>query len=90
MYDKYDAMSDAASDERAAIIKECIAEDSVFAWKWRIVESMKNKNLPWKRYKHLEKYCEMSITEALEAKHDAADEARDPYGYRGLRRSDFL
>lgn len=96
----YDA-SDAASDAKAAAIEDCIDKDPVFAWKWRIVKSAigkihslrvtdprKAKSLA-RRIKHLEKYCDVAIEEWLEAAADAAHEARDPYGYRGLRRSDF-
>jgi hypothetical protein len=100
-YDRHDAACDAASDARTAAIKENIKEDEGFAWRWRIVESanrkldtlrstdpIKAKSLA-RRIKHLEKWCEDSITETLDANADHAAEARDPYGYRGLRRSDF-
>ena len=100
-YDRSDAASDAASDARDEAIKDCIANDEGFAWRWRIVESasaklpslrvtdpIKAKSLS-RRIKHLEKYCEDSIKEQMDADADAAHEARDPYGYRGLSRKDF-
>jgi hypothetical protein len=100
-YTRYDADCDAASNARDEAIKDCIANDEGFAWRWRIVESAKGK-LPSlrvtdpikakslsRRIKHLEKYCEDSIKEELDEMADAAHEARDPYGYRGLSRSDF-
>ena len=98
--DDYDA-SDAASDARKAAINDCIENDKGFAWRWRIVESataklpslrmtdpIKAKSLA-RRIKHLEKYCEDSISESLDGYAEAAAEARDPYAYRGLSRSDF-
>ena len=101
-YDRSDAASDAAADARDSAIESCIENDPVFVWKWRIVESAKGK-LPSlrmtdpvkakslaRRIKHLEKYCEDAISEDLDAAADAASEARDPYAYRGLRRSDFF
>lgn len=100
-YDAYDAACDARADARDEAIEDCIANDEGFAWRWRIVESataklpalrisdpMKAKSLA-RRIKHLEKYCNESIKEWLSEAADAAAEARDPYGYRGLRRSDF-
>lgn len=99
--DDCDYDDDSASDARDEAIKECIAEDKGFAWRWRIVESatrklpslrvtdpIKAKSLA-RRIKHLDTYCEDSIKETLDAMADSASEARDPYAYRGLHRSDF-
>jgi len=100
-YDASDAASDAASDMRDAAIKDCEENDKGFAWRWRIVESAtrklpslrisdpkKAKSLA-RRIAHLEKYCEDAISEWMSEAADSAAEARDPYAYRGLRRSDF-
>jgi hypothetical protein len=100
-YDRSDAASDAAADARDEAIKDCIAEVDGFAWRWRIVESasaklpalrvsdpIKAKSLA-RRIKHLDKWCEEAIEEWLSEAADAAHEARDPYGYRGLSRKDF-
>ena len=100
-YDRYDADCDAAAEKRDEAIKECIANDEGFAWRWRIVESAsaklpalrvsdpaKAKSLA-RRIKHLDKYCEDAISEWLDEEAEAAHEARDPYGYRGLSRKDF-
>jgi hypothetical protein len=38
-----------------------------------------------RRIKHLEAYCEEQVAEQLEF----MAEVSDPYGYRGLRHSDF-
>ena len=99
--DDCDYDDDSASDARDEAIKDCIANDEGFAWRWRIVESataklpslrvtdpIKAKSLA-RRIKHLDKYCEDAISDWLEDAADAAHEARDPYGYRGLSRSDF-
>ena len=101
-YDRSDAAADAASEARDSAIESCIENDPVFVWKWRIVESAKGK-LPSlrmtdpvkakslaRRIKHLEKYCEDAISDTMDEDADAASEARDPYAYRGLRRSDFF
>ena len=100
-YDASDAADDAADDARKGAIEACKENDPVFVWKWRIVESA-NSKLPSlrmtdpikakslaRRVKHLEKYCEDAISDELSEMADAASEARDPYAYRGLRRSDF-
>jgi hypothetical protein len=100
-----DANDAADSDARDAAINGCKESDPTFVWKWRIVESAtmkipallrstdpkevkKGKSLQ-RRIKHLQKYCSDAIEEWLSEARDAAEEARDPYGYRGLRRSDF-
>lgn len=100
-FDRHDAACEVACEHRKKAIKECIKEDKGFAWRWRIVESataklstlrstdpIKAKSLA-RRIRHLETYCEDSIKETLDANEEAAAEAKDPYGYRGLRRSDF-
>jgi hypothetical protein len=99
--DDCDYSDDSASDARDDAIESCKENDNGFVWRWRIVESanaklpslrvtdpIKAKSLS-RRIKHLEKYCEDSIKEQMDADADSAAEARDPYAYRGLHRSDF-
>lgn len=86
-YTRADAAADKAADERSKAIRNLEKTDPEFAWKWRIVSSAK---VPFKRIKHLEKWCEDYIDEELYAMRDAADEARDPMGYRGLSWSMFI
>lgn len=81
-----DAAAEKAADERGVAIRK-LNKDPEFAWKWRIVSSAK---VPFKRIKHLEKWCEEMIEGELYAMRDAADEARDPMGYRGLSWSMFI
>ena len=88
-------------DARAKAIETCIDTDPVFKWKWRVVQAAsrtiyncnmymnpdmvkKAKSLA-RRIKHLEAYCEEQVAEQLEF----MAEVSDPYGYRGLRHSDF-
>lgn len=42
------------------------------------------------KVKHLDKWLKEQLDEEIDGAMDAAAEARDPYGYRGLSRSDFL
>ena len=49
-----DAAAEKASEERTVAIRK-LNKDPEFAWKWRIVSSAK---VPFKRIKHLEKWCE--------------------------------
>lgn len=86
-FTRADAAAEKASEERSEAIEKLKDSDSEFAWKWRIVSSAK---VPFKRIKHLEKWCEEMIEEELYAMRDAADEARDPMGYRGLSWSMFI
>jgi hypothetical protein len=86
-YTRADAAADKASDERDSVIERLKDSDAEFAWKWRIVSSAK---VPFKRIKHLEKWCEDYIDEELYAMRDAAEEARDPMRYRGLSWSMFI
>lgn len=44
----------------------------------------------YRKVKHLDKWLKEQLNEEMDAIADAAAEARDPYGYRGLRQSDFL
>lgn len=82
-----DVVAEKASDERSVAIRKLNQSEPEFAWKWHIVS---NAKVPFKRIKHLEKWCEEMIEEELYAMRDAADEARDPMGYRGLSWSMFI
>jgi hypothetical protein len=73
-----------ASMARDAAIESCM-DDPEFVWKWRLVNKCKNP----KRIKHLAQWCEDYINEGGSALAEAAAEAADPYGYRGLSRADF-
>lgn len=83
-YDASDAADCANDYARNNAIEECM-KDPNFVWRWRIVSKCKN----FKKIKHLSKWCEDYISDILFEKADAADERRDPLGYRGLRASDF-
>jgi hypothetical protein len=81
------AAADAEYDARKEAIANCKEADPEFVWKWRIVE---NSKLPYKRIKHLSKWCEEQISEELDAMAEHSAEQKDPYGYRGLSRSMFI
>ena len=99
--DRADAKWEEASEARDNSIDSCNEHHPGFAWRWRIVESA-NAKLPGlrvtdpkkakslaRRIKHLEKWCESAIDDELSEMADSASEAKDPYAYRGLSRSDF-
>jgi hypothetical protein len=96
-----DARDEEDSENRECAIDSCQEHMEGFAWRWRIVESAnakipslritdpkKAKSLA-RRIKHLEKWCESAIEDELIEMADGASEAKDPYAYRGLSRSDF-
>lgn len=99
------ARDDEDSENRDCAIDSCQEHMEGFAWRWRIVESAnakipsmirssdpaivkKGRSLA-RRIKHLEKWCESAIEDELSEMADGASEAKDPYAYRGLSRSDF-
>lgn len=96
-----DACDEKAYENRECAIDSCQEHMEGFAWRWRIVESAnakipslritdpKKANSLASRIKHLEKWCESAIDDELSEMVDSASEAKDPYAYRGLSRSDF-
>lgn len=53
------------------------------------ISDMTEITLMLRRIKHLEKWLEEELKEELAEAADVESERKDPYAYRGLRRSDF-
>lgn len=54
------------------------------------ITDMTEVTLMLRRIKHLEKWLDDTLNDELYEAADAEAERKDPYAYRGLRRSDFL